>query len=173
MAPTKKKNAFWSRDIKAARQLNEKATATGETPPPVNVSIIRKGVKTALNQKQMKEDNNKKPVGTIRFQHPPQRRPPLAGAGLDSMFAMHGRRTNSHPSLVYGSSNHYGSLGGGATMFGSTHGGSTADEEVDENVQYVGLEDMGRLLGLDQDEDDEVAIDHTAIGRRVGRGRYI
>lgn len=56
-------------------------------------------------------------------------------------------------------------------MFGTQ--GNAADEEVDDNVQYVGLEDMGRLLGLDEDDDGEVAIDHTAIGRRVGRGRYI
>jgi hypothetical protein len=159
VAPTKKKNAFWSRDIKAARQLNENATATGETPPPVNVSIIREGVKTALNQM------NEKPVGAVCFQQPPKRRPQPA-QGLD-MFAMHGRRSNYERS--YGN---YGLLGGSTFLGGSTMYGNAADEEVDDNVQYVGLEDMGRLLGLDQ-EDDEVAIDHTAIGRRVGRGRYI
>lgn len=157
MAPTKKKNAFWSRDIKAARELNETAIAKGETPPPVNVTIIRQGVKTALNQ------INKNPVGTVRFQQPPKRRPQPAG-DLDSMFAMHGKRTNANPSY-YGN---YGSFGG-ATMFGTQ--GTVAEDEMDD-VQYVGMEDMGRLLGFDEDDDD-VAIDHTAIGRRVGRGRYI
>jgi hypothetical protein len=159
VAPTKKKNAFWSRDIKAARELNKNATAKGETPPPVNVSIIRKGVKTALNQM------NQAPVGTVRFQQPPQRRPQPAG-GLGSTFAMHSKRTNADPSY-YGN---YGMFGSGPTMFGVKS--ADDEEEVDDNVRYVGMEDMGRLLGFDEEE-DEVAIDHTAIGRRVGRGRYI
>jgi hypothetical protein len=90
---------------------------------------------------------NQNPVGVVRFQQPPKRRPQPAG-GLDSMFAMHGKRNNTDPSY-YGN---YGSFGG-ATMFGTQ--GNAADEEVDDNVQYVGLEDMGRLLGLDEDDDGE------------------
>eukprot|EP00521_Asterionellopsis_glacialis_P021542 CAMPEP_0195339290 /NCGR_PEP_ID=MMETSP0708-20121125/18120_1 /TAXON_ID=33640 /ORGANISM="Asterionellopsis glacialis, Strain CCMP134" /LENGTH=68 /DNA_ID=CAMNT_0040410881 /DNA_START=174 /DNA_END=380 /DNA_ORIENTATION=- len=51
-----------------------------------------------------------------------------------------------------------------------------SDEEaivdtVDENVRYVGLEHMSALLGFDDEEDYE--IDHDAVVRKIGHGRYI
>jgi hypothetical protein len=36
----------------------------------------------------------------------------------------------------------------------------------------VGLEDMAALLGFDE-EDEAVLIDHAAVARQIGRGRYI
>jgi hypothetical protein len=48
------------------------------------------------------------------------------------------------------------------------------EEVVDDNVRYVGLEDMAKLLGFDQeDEEEDVKIDHAAVARGIGRGRYI
>jgi hypothetical protein len=46
------------------------------------------------------------------------------------------------------------------------------DVAKDDNVRYVGLEDMASLLGFDQ-EDEEDEIDHAAVAKRIGRGRYL
>ena len=55
----------------------------------------------------------------------------------------------------------------------STHGPEIEDEDEDD-VRYVGLEDMGRLLGFDEDdEDDEAVLENASAYGRIGWGRYL
>lgn len=70
--------------------------------------------------------------------------------------------------------------GGGLTaMFGSLFAGfgsgsaqAPAAVEEDDNVRYVGLEDMAALLGFDKEDDDYYA-DHENVANHIGTGRYI
>lgn len=52
-------------------------------------------------------------------------------------------------------------------------GGSNSTPAEDDNVRYVGLEDMGNLLGFNDEDDDYYEIDHTAVANHLGTGRYI
>lgn len=146
VAPTEKKNAFWAKDLKVARELNKK-----EKPRPVNFGILRRGVKSAIKDKEKKE------VDKVQIKPPPRhRKTPSTGLGgvgvnLGNALAIRGHRRNKTNESVWGA--------------------VAEEEDVDENVRYVGLEDMAKLLGFDQ-EDDEL-IDHAAVGRRVGKGHYL
>lgn len=146
VAPTKEKSAFWSKDIKVARELNK-----GEKPPPVNVSILRQGVKDALNQ------GSDVPIDSIRFKVSPRRGRMQRNGSLETLLALESHERKANEAGLLGPLWDY-----------STHGRAPATE--DDNVRYVGLEDMGRLLGF-ADEDDD--FDHAAVGRKIGRGRYI
>lgn len=141
VAPTKQKNAFWANDIKEARELNK-----GEKPQPVNVNVLRKGIKAALRKKS----DSDKPVKAVKIRAP--KRQPSEKASVGTAFAFHPTAT-SHPVAAGWNS-------------------ALSEEEIDDNVRYVGLEDMAALLGFDREEEDD-AIDHAAVASRIGRGRYL
>lgn len=136
VAPTQSKNAFWAKDIKVARELNQKKDL-----PPVDVSVIRRGLKSALNRTP-----SEKPVNKIKLQ--PFKRGDKGAVdsaatrnfNLNSAFALE-RRRNKNQSRSF--------FGWGAAAEDEGEG----DEETDENVRYVGLEDMARLLGFDDDDE--------------------
>ena len=143
---TDSKGAFWDRDIKLARQLNKKVKR-GEKPPPVDFSVIHAGLKTALAKGKSKDD---KKIDEVKIRPPPQGRPRYEQASLNSAFSMRKRRTP-----VYERNGLWGN-------------NLARVDEDNENVEYVGLEDMAGLLGFDADEDNAL-IDNAA---RIGRGRY-
>jgi len=110
---------------------------------PVNVNVLRKGLAAALRKK------SDKPVENVKIQ--PPKREPSERATLGTAFAFH---PTSHP-------------GWSSALL-------SEEEKDDENVRYVGLEDMAALLGFDQEDDeDEVPINHAAVARHIGQGRYI
>jgi len=135
VAPSQSKNAFWAKDIKVARELNQERDL-----PPVDVSVIRKGLKSALNRTPSEQ-----PVNKVKFQ--PYRRSVKAAMdsnatrnfNLASAFALQNRPKENQSRFFFG---------WGAAEEDEAGG----DEEADENVRYVGLKDMARLLGFD-DED--------------------
>lgn len=148
VAPTQQKNAFWAKDIKVARELNK-----DKNPDPVNVSVLRKGIKTALSRKREKSE---KPIEEVKFEAPPPpMRLPFAKQSLGATLALQPR----HQQPI-GQSGRLGSFWASV----GNHG------EEEDNVRYVGLEDMASLLGFDADDDE---IDHAAVARKIGRGRYL
>lgn len=154
VAPTQKKNAFWAKDIKIARELNK---GKREKPPPVDVSVLKRGVQTALNRKRADSDP---PVDTIRFQPPPPRQKPIGGdrsVSLDAALSLDPEHRRPFR----------------RSMFTGSMWAPTVPEVEDDNVRYVGLEDMAKLLGFDEEDDDAETIDHAAVGRNLGRGRYL
>lgn len=132
--------AFWSKDIKEARELNK-----GDKPPPVNLTKLKQGIMAALGR------TSDKPVKSVKIA-PPQREPSQR-ASLGAAFAF---QPTSHPIS-----------GWSAQALGEEE----KEEVVDDNVRYVGLEDMAKLLGFDSEDEDE--IDHEAVARGIGRGRYL
>ena len=111
------------------------------------MGVLRNGLKAALRK------NSDKPI-EVKIGLPKRR--PYGKAPLGSGFAMH---PTSHPDAVWNS--------------------ALSEEDLDETdnprilrVRYVGLEDMAALLGFDE-EDEAVLIDHAAVARQIGRGRYI
>jgi len=137
VAPTQSKSAFWAKDIKVARELNQKKDL-----PPVDVSVIRRGLKSALNRTP-----SEKPVNKIKLQ--PYKRGDKAAVdsgasrniSLASAFALERRRNKNQTRSLFG----WGA---------ATEDEAAGDEETDENVRYIGLEDMARLLGFDDDDED-------------------
>jgi len=129
VAPTQAKSAFWAKDIKVARELNKEKR-------PVDMSVIRQGLKSAFNRSQ-----SEKPVNDVR----PKRdkgSPPWVAArnnNLNSVFAFEKRKRNKSR----------------FNFFGASVEEEPEDEAADENVRYVGLEDMAKLLGFDYDSDED------------------
>jgi hypothetical protein len=114
----------------------------GGNPPPVNITVLREGIKTALGRKQSKSDK-------------PQKRVNFDKTALNAAVALKARERRSIP-------------------FGPAWSSTLSEEsDEDDNLRYIGLEDMANLLGFDDDDDDTVAIDHAAVARRIGRGRYL
>jgi hypothetical protein len=127
-----------------------------DKPDPVDVGVLRKGVKTALARRREKSE---KPIDKVRLEAlPPTIGVPLAKQSLGMALAM-----SPHPGQPLSH--------GRAGLFWASDPHAEDDEE-DENVRYVGLEDMATLLGFDE-EDGETPIDHAAVARRIGRGRYL
>lgn len=147
VAPTKAKSAFWAKDIKEARELNSKPSK------PVNIGIVRKGLKAALQRKS----GDKRPVKTVKIR--PPKREPSEKASLGATFAL---RPTTFPAMAAGWESRLS---------------EDEEEVVDDNVRYVGLEDMATLLGFDQEDEEEeedvVDIDHAAVARKIGHGRYL
>lgn len=145
VAPTQAKSAFWAKDIKAARELNQKKDC-----PPVNVSVIRQGLKSALNRQP-----SEKPVSKVKIQPSPRRKPAATRPyNLNSAFAFEKRKDAARPS-IWGAS--------------AAEEEDKDEEEVDDNVRYVGLEDMAKLLGFDEEDEDE---DATVVAGTSGKWRF-
>lgn len=171
VTPQKKKSAFWAKDIKVARELN-----TGsEKPPPVDISLIKQGIQSALDKEA--EPGEKVMFGPhlMYGPHVPRHLQRLSSKNLDGdtfppMSPQQQRKT------VFG-----GGGGGLAGIFGSllsSFGGRQTKEEEqaaeeDPNVRFVGLEDMGALLGFDAEDDDYDEIDYAQVAQHIGTGRYI
>jgi hypothetical protein len=131
VAPTESKGAFWARDIKVARKMNSKGK-TGEKPL-VDASVIRAGLKTALAKKKGEK------VEAVRIRPPGKRKPRTSNYGqVDSAFAF---QPKPRRTPIYQRSNLW-------------EADAEETEVVDENVRYVGLEDMAALLFDENDEDD-------------------
>lgn len=148
VAPTKEKSAFWAKDIKEARELNTKGGDRN-----INVGVLRKGIKAALRKK------SDKPVETVKIVPPRQ-----ASYRTESVGTAFAFRPTTHPA------------GGAAAASYTVLSEEPKEHEnkhvTDDNVRYVGLEDMASLLGFDQEDEDD-AIDHAAVATRLGRGRYL
>lgn len=159
VAPAKEKNAFWAKDIKIARELNTEAKA-GEKPRPVNFSIIRKGAKTALTRRESGGEKTPSTISEVRIRPPSPKSRPYDRPSINAAFALHPSRSKIHTSA--------------SPVFTTRRRMSTIDEkEEDDDVRYVGLEDMGTLLGFDVDSDDEESVDPAAVAKKLGHGRYI
>ena len=128
VAPTQQKNAFWARDIKTARKLNEEKRQ-------VDVGVLRRGVTSALSKKRGKSDG---PIGTVRIRPPKSKRTEFSS--LDATLTL-------KPTQRWGP---YGSPSFAAALNADEAG----LEAVDENVRYVGLEDMAGLLGFDEEDEE-------------------
>ena len=139
VAPTQSKNAFWAKDIKVARELNKKKS------PPVDASVIRRGLKSALNR-----EPSDRPVSKVELQPSPRRKSATAAPrpynNLNAAFSLEQRKktTSSFFNPLF--------WGIGADKEGGMDGEGTDDGD---NVQYVGLEDMANLLGFNSEEDDD------------------
>ena len=186
VAPAKEKSAFWARDLKVARELNKSGSMS--ELPPVNVNKISEGIRTALGRRKNKDKDaaDSKPVGTVKVLPPvPPRRAsqlrlpmtpygpfrPL-GETWQLGYASTPRRRRGGPAKqTEDASNEIVSL------FEELPFHDAPDHGRDDDIQYVGLEDMAALLGFDKEDEDEEddwdTIDHVAIARRLGRGRYI
>jgi len=125
VAPTEQKGAFWERDLKAARELKKE---------PINLGVILDGIKSALSIGKGDEEQSA-PQTTIKIKPHSLRRRSLSystQSPLDAAFAYHPHRR-------------------GAQIWGP-EGLAKVEEEKDENVRYVGLEDMATLLGVDEED---------------------
>lgn len=131
-----------------AKDLREARELNTKGNKPINVKVLLEGLKAALRKK------TDKPVDTVKIQAP--KREPSERTTLGTAFAF---RPTSHPAG-----------GWSATL-------SEEEPEIvenDDNVRFVGLEDMARLLGFDQEDDEEESvIDHAEVARRIGHGRYM
>lgn len=150
VAPAEQKNAFWSRDLQVARELNQ----SNEKPPPIDVTILRQGV-------QYWEQQRNRP-GTdpdVRFRPGKASRNGADGTTLAAAFATNAkthRRKWSGP------------------LWNGTADANTPDveQQAKREIQFVGLEDMGTLLGFDQ-EDESEGVNPAEVARRLGKGRYL
>uniref|UniRef100_A0A7S2XSZ6 TIGR00341 family protein n=1 Tax=Attheya septentrionalis TaxID=420275 RepID=A0A7S2XSZ6_9STRA len=156
VAPTKKKNAFWSRDVQVARELNTKAE--GEQPPPVDISVLRRGLSQAVDSGRA-PDVVKKSPGQARWRG---KRAPTRP--LNIAPPLYPTRESR---VAFGST---AFAPAGYVRVEPIEEGKFGEEE-DDNVRYVGLQDMGRLLGFDDEED--VSIDSAAIANHLGYGHYL
>lgn len=160
-----------------ARELNKGA---GENPPPVDISIIKHGIKSALAKENSTSNVNETvvfgpqplPVASPRGGRKWMRK--ASSGNLDEAFPLSQTPETTNLSQRGGGG---GGGGGLAAMFGSLFsgfGGSSqpAAVEEDDNVRYVGLEDMAALLGFDKEDDDYYA-DHENVANHIGTGRYI
>jgi hypothetical protein len=134
VAPLEGKKAFWTKDIKLAREWNR-----GEKPPPIDVNLLRSGLRTAMARSHSVSNI----PSEVKIQ--PQR-----------------RQSETGPSAL-----------GGSLWVTPMIPEVFNEDDHGHNGRYVGLEDMGALLGFD-DEDD--IYQNAAIARRLkrrGRGRYL
>jgi uncharacterized hydrophobic protein (TIGR00271 family) len=151
VAPTTEKNAFWDRDIKYARELNKE-----ETPPPVNITKIREALKNILkkspDEPPTPEPKMRKEVRRASMPAMPDRIHSPATVG--NVFAMHPRQHSFNNPRLFSA--------------------IVEDAEDDDDIRYVGLEDMGNLLGFNNDE-DEFRDPRTNVRRNhssLSSGRY-
>ena len=155
VAPAEEKGAFWDRDIRVARELNKKGKS-GEKPPPLNFSVLLRGLKSAIARKQ---GADAEPVKDVQLMKPPPPTPPrYEQASLNTAFAFkppHKRTSYKNESPVWGED-------------------LPNVEKESDSIRYVGLEDMAALLGFDrEDEENEAVVDPRAVASRYGHGRYL
>jgi len=145
VAPTEQKSAFWKRDIKLARELNK-----DEQPAPVNITVLREGLKSAINK------NSDKKIDKIKIKSPmPKKAKFFDRMTINAALSLQARERRTNP------------LGGGWTSALSDE--FKPDDNDAENTRFVGVEDMAHMFGFDEDDD----IDHEAIVSRLGSGRYL
>ena len=157
VAPAEQKIAFWARDIKMAREFNK---GGGDKQKPVDVKVLRQGVGRVLAKRE-KSDSH---IPKVKIRTPVRSKSSSNVVTVDTLFPLGprgGSRPNQYP--VFSTS----------AWNDSTHGPEIEDEDEDD-VRYVGLEDMGRLLGFDEDdEDDEAVLENASAYGRIGWGRYL
>ena len=145
VAPTTEKNAFWDRDIKVARKLNQE-----DKPPPVDLTKIREALKNVLKKSPDEKSEELKEIKFRRTSMPTRLDSPTVG----DAFALNPRQHSLGNERLWASAIAEG------------------ENEEDENIRYVGLEDMANLLGFNRDE-DEFAVDPRAnVRRNHSSGRY-
>lgn len=159
VSPAQKKSAFWAKDIKVARELNK---GRASKPAPVDVSVLKEGIRSAFAREESGRQLLKSQESEKGVRPTPPASPPTLSTTLEVPT------TPPAPQRKAGSdgiASFIRSLwsGGGASQ--------TPDEVVDYDLRYVGLEDIGKLLGFD--EEDDYKMDHAAIAANIGKGRYI
>ena len=181
VAPTEQKSAFWARDLKMARELN-RTNSLNKKPPPVNVNMIKDGIRTALGRRNNNGNTENIKIGTVKVL------PPVPSKGARQRPLSASPYGPNQPWQV-GHTNTARQRRGGPTkkpedgsnkivsLFEELPFHDAPDHGRDDDVQYVGLEDMAALLGFDREDEDDSdewdSIDHIAIARRLGQGRYI
>lgn len=194
VAPTKAKSAFWSRDIKIARNVNK---GGGSKSKKVDTEVIREGLKEALKrEQQMKNEVGPADTATLRWRKKRAVRKaagPRSGVtfnlavnpvpmeninhmnegsakavGLDDLvkpFPIRGVPGNNGVRTV--------PIGASAVGTAPPLGASVAESKtpLTDDVRYVGLEDMAALLGF-EDEDEDGVEDVEPSRNRWGLGWF-
>ena len=127
VAPTEDKSAFWDKDLKVARELNKK----GKKPPPLNLGVLARGLKSALRRKQSAGDE---PVEEVKLVPPPASPAKFEQVSLNTAFAF---KPHSRKRLSYDKD---------SPIWGDDL--SKVEEEKGDSIRYVGLEDMVRALSI-------------------------
>mmetsp|Transcript_7090 Transcript_7090/g.11224 ORF Transcript_7090/g.11224 Transcript_7090/m.11224 type:complete len:774 (-) Transcript_7090:103-2424(-) len=183
-----KKAAFWANDLKMARELNK--GSNGEKPAPVNIELIRRGLQSAAKHRPYHSERGfPTAASSLRYdrQCSSERDATQHSSGRPPLTSIHvGSARSLKPISMYTSSSRLDDVfplrqenppvdqreGGFLNMINSVFNGwGGNDDSEEDDDEHVGLDDMGKLLGFDENEDCN--MDHERIAQNIGKGRYI